>query len=154
MKVVMPDNWWLPYLGKPWEAVPTPPESYNCGELVRGIHRDFFGIETVQIPVTTAASRLQCMKAMTPDIYGLAPLPPNEQPRTLDVAFLGRRTHLAHCGVAVETIEGLKILHCPESIMGVCLDSLLELKYAGFPQVRWFRHRQLEEGLRKKGWLQ
>lgn len=152
-KISMPENWWVDYLGKPWEANPNPPHSYNCGELVRGVHRDFFGIETVQIPCDDANSRLQCMKAMLPSIYGLAPLPLSEKPRTLDVAFLGRRTYLSHCGVAVETSEGLKILHCPESVMGVCLDSLTELKMAGFPQVRWFRHKELEDGLRRRGWL-
>lgn len=140
----LPEKWWLQYLGKPWEAVPNPPESYNCGELVRGIHHDFFGIETVAIPVTTAASRLQCLKAMQPELFGLEPVT-RDFVKEFDVAFLGQRTRLSHCGIAVDTSEGMKILHCPEAGCGVCLDSLLELRMMGFSQVKWFRHKGLGE---------
>lgn len=141
------DQWWLRYLGKPWRAVPQPPESYNCGELVRAVHRDMFHIDSPTIPVANPHSRLQCVKAMQPEMFGLLPLPDGVVPRAFDTAFLGRRTCLHHCGVAVETSEGLRILHCPESACGVCLDTLFELRMIGFPRVRWFRHRHLWEGV-------
>lgn len=134
-------NWYLKYLGKPWIANPNPPESYNCGELVRSIHYDIFGIETVAIPIEDAKSRKQCIKAMQPELFDLLPLPDDSQIKNFDVAFMGRNNFLAHCGVAVETDDGLKILHCPESACGVCLDSLLELKIMGFPKIKWFRHK-------------
>lgn len=146
------NDWWLVYLGKPWEAVPVIPKSYNCGELVRAVHSDMLGIDSPTIPIENAMSRIQCVKAMQPGIFGLEPLPEGAKPRMFDVAFLGRRTYLAHCGVAVETSEGLKILHCPESLAGVCLDSLPELRMAGFPAVRWFRHRNMDAALRAHGW--
>lgn len=141
-KNINPD-WYLKYLGKPWEANPNPPESYNCGELVRAIHRDLFGIDSPAIPIDDARSRKQCLEAMQPNIFGLLPLGKNENHREFDVAFLGRRIRLAHCGVAVNTQDGIKILHCPEAACGVCLDNFIELKLMGFPEIRWFRHRDL-----------
>lgn len=153
MKLHLPHNWWLPYLGKPWAAKPNPPHSYNCGDLVRAVHRDLLGIDTPTIPIANAQSRLQCCKAMQPDLFGLEPLADDVSPRALDVAFLGRKSFLAHCGVAVNTSEGLRVLHCPEARCGVVLDSLAELKLTGFPQVRWFRHRDMETAARFRGWL-
>lgn len=152
MRIHLPGNWWLSYLGKPWAADPNPPASYNCGELVRAVHRDMLDIDTPAIPVADAGSRLQCVRAMQPGLFGLLPLPGDAAPRALDVAFLGRRTYLAHCGLAVETDEGLRVLHCPEAACGVALDSLMELCVAGFPSVRWFRHRNMDEALRSRGW--
>ena len=144
-------EWWAKYLGKPWRAVPTPPESYNCGELVRSVHRDILGIDSPTIPIADATSRMQCVKAMQPGLFGLEPLPEGMEPRTFDVAFLGRRTYLAHCGMVVNASDGLRILHCPESAAGVCLDTLPELRLAGFPAVRWFRHRNTDAALRARG---
>lgn len=134
-------DWYLPYLGKPWAANPRPPESYNCGELARAVYRDLLGIDTAIIPVANAYSRLQCVRAMKPEIFDLLPIPDGDAPQALDVCFLGRRSALSHCGLAAMTAEGLKVLHCPEAACGVSLDSLLELRLAGFPVVRWFRHK-------------
>lgn len=135
-------DWWIKYLGKPWEAAPNPPHSYNCGELVRAIHLDFFGIDTPAIPIDDARVRRQCVAAMQPDLFGLIPIDGIDAPRDFDVAFMGRK-RLAHCGVAVHTGEGLRILHCPEACCGVCLDTPMELRFMGFPNIRWFRHREL-----------
>ena len=120
--IILPANWWLAYLGKPWAAVPNPPESYTCGELVRAVHLDLCGIDSPPIPVTNAGSRAQCLRAMQPDLFGLEPLALTIEPRALDVVFLGRRERFGHCGVAVETTEGLRVLHCPEAACGVTLD--------------------------------
>lgn len=148
---ILSQAWWLRYLGKPWNALPNPPHSYTCGELVRAVHRDFAGIDSPAIPVTDAQSRLACARAMQPEFFGLEPLGENVPPRSLDVAFLGRRSYLGHCGIVVETSEGLRILHCPEAACGVCLDSLAELRLSGFPLVRFFRHRDLDAALAARG---
>lgn len=136
-------NWYLDYLGKPWQAVPNPPESYNCGELVRSVYRDILGVETAAIPVNNAQSALQCARAMQPEIFDLLPLPENEPPHEFDVCFMGRKTLMGHCGIAADTAEGLRVLHCPEASCGVVLDSPFELKLAGFPKIRWFRHKDI-----------
>lgn len=152
-RVVLPPAWWAPYLGKPWAARPEPPHSYTCGELVRAVHRDLAGIDSPPIPVTDAQSRLQCCRAMQPAYFGLEPLPEGARPRSLDVAFLGRRAFLGHCGMVVETPDGLRILHCPEAACGVSLESLMELRLAGFPTARWFRHRDMDRALAARGLL-
>lgn len=118
-----------------------PPDSYNCGELVRSIYRDLFSIETNAIPVKDAQSSLQCARAMLPEVFDLLPLSENELPQEFDVCFMGRKTLLGHCGIAVESNGGLYVLHCPESSCGVTIHSPLELKYSGFPFIRWFRHK-------------
>lgn len=150
---ICPDlYWYLSYLGKPWKANPEPPNSYNCGELVRSIYRDKFGIESAAIPVTNAHSSLQCARAMQPEIFDLLPLREDEAPHEFDVCFMGRKMLMGHCGVAVylpirkfefyEVPEyELYILHCPENSCGVTLQKPIEMKYSGFPNIRWFRHK-------------
>ena len=139
-KAIKPD-WHLDYLGKPWKASPAPPESYNCGELVRHVYLDLFGIQTSAIPVADAKSALQCARAMKPEIFDLLPIHENEGPREFDVCFMGRKTLMGHCGIAAETSDGLRVLHCPESACGVTINSHLELRWMGFPFIRWFRHK-------------
>lgn len=139
-KAIKPD-WYLDYLGKPWKASPNPPDSYNCGELVRSIYFDLFGVKTSAIPVANAQSPLQCARAMKPEIFDLLPLPENEEPQEFDVCFMGRKTLLGHCGIAAMTNEGLRILHCPESACGVTINSPIELNFMGFPYIRWFRYK-------------
>lgn len=141
MHKAVKQDWFLDYLGKPWKANPRPPESYNCGELIRNIYIDLFGINTSAIPVSNAQSSLQCARAMKPEIFDLLPLPENEEPHEFDVCFMGRKTLMGHCGIGVNTDYGLNILHCPEALCGVTLQSPLELKYSGFPFIRWFRHK-------------
>jgi len=143
MATLLTHNWWVPYLGKPWKANPAPPQSYNCGELARRVLHDQAGIDCPAILVADAESRLACARAMQPDVYGLLPLPEGEKPRSLDVAFLGHRMAMLHCGIGVETFEGLRILHCTETRAGTILESLPVLALTGFPRVRWFRHRSL-----------
>lgn len=137
----LPANWWLQYLGKPWQARPCPPHSYNCGELVRSVYKDLCGIDSALIPVSDANSRLACARAMRPELFDLWPLPENCQPQDLDVVFMGRQSLLGHCGMAVNTSEGLKILHCLQTPCGVVLEGTQELRLTGFNKMRWFRHR-------------
>lgn len=134
-------DWHLAYLGKPWQARPEPPNSFNCGELVRFIYLERFGIRTAAIPVANAQSSLQCARAMLPEIFDLLPLSENTMPQEFDVCFMGRKTLMGHCGIAVETGAGLRIMHCPEASCGVTINSELELRYSGFPMIRWFRHK-------------
>lgn len=134
-------EWHRAYLGKPWEANPQPPASYNCGELVRSVYRDILGIDSAIIPVKDAQSALQCARAMKPEIFDLYSIPDGEDPREFDVCFMGRRTLMGHCGIAAMTSEGLRVLHCPESACGVTLNTPLELRFGGFPLIRWFRHK-------------
>ena len=140
--MLMKKDWYLDYLGKPWAANPSPPESFNCGELVRYIYCSILGIDSAIIPVSDAQSALQCARAMKPEIFDLYPLADGAEPCEFDVCFMGRKTLMGHCGIAANTSEGLRILHCPESACGVTINSPMELKVAGFPLIRWFRHKE------------
>lgn len=90
------------------------------------------GIDCPAIPISDAQSRLQCVKAMQPELFGLEPLPMGEIPRGLNVAFPEHRSCVAHCGIGVETNEGLRVLHCPEAACGVVPDSIPELALRGY----------------------
>ena len=129
-------------MGRPWRANPEPPDSFNCGELVRWVYLHFWGIDSPAIPVKNANDRLDCVRAMQPDLFGLVPLEEDTPTRDLDVLFMGRRERLAHCGLAVWTNDELRVLHCPQSACGVSLDSLFDLQMLGFSHWRWFRHRE------------
>lgn len=132
-------GWYERYLGRPWEAAPSPPESYNCGELLRAVHRDRFGIDTNAI--TADATRLsECVRAFVPGLFGLRPLEDGERPGEFDCCFFFRARHAAHCGIAVETADGLLIMHCLES-GGVVMESPMEALGRGFARLEWFRHR-------------
>lgn len=134
-------NWCLKYLGKPWQVAPTPPDSFNCGELVRHIYREKQGIEMA--PIEADASDLrQCVEGMDYQPYRLIRLPEGELVRELDVVFMARNRHDDHCGLAVETGEGIMVLHCQQG-SGVLLDSAFDLKSRGYRRLKWCRHEEL-----------
>lgn len=133
--------WHEKYLGRPWKAAPDPPHSYNCGELLRAVHRDL-GIET--LPIAADASDLrQCVEGMKGGRYGLEPVGTDRQPKEYDSVFMARAAFLDHCGIAVQTVEGLMVLHCLQG-GGVVLDSLADLRGRGFNRFFWHRHKELD----------
>ena len=92
--------WYDSYIGKPWEAVPRPPESFNCGELLRSVLSDRKGVQYNKIDVD--ATRLtDCVKAFDPAIFGLRAREDGEERRELDCVFLARGRYEDHCGIAV-----------------------------------------------------
>lgn len=134
-------KWWEKYVGRPWKANPEPPESYNCGELVRAVLLERAGIDTPAIGVNAAVLR-DCVGAMLPSRYGLRPLKKEEDPRELDVAFMVRALREDHVGIAVMSGDGLKILHCQQGA-GVTWDSPAELSGRGVRRINWYRHEEL-----------
>lgn len=142
-------TWHEAYLNKPWAAVPRPPETFNCGELVRAVHRDLLGIDSPPIPVPDAANRRACINAMRPERYGLVRLPVGVSPRELDVAFIVRQRLRDHVGIAVATADGLMILHCPQ-VYGVVLSAPVDM--AGVLQkIEWYRHPDIDAALSVRG---
>jgi hypothetical protein len=134
-------NWWERYLGKPWRPQPEPPASYTCGELLRTVHRDLFGIEAAEILANPLSLR-QCVEAMTPERFGLRPLTAGERPVEFDSVFMARVKYEDHCGIGAQTADGLLILHCQQGV-GVVMDSQAELMGQGFRHLTWYRHREL-----------
>ncbi len=131
--------WHEKYIGKPWEASPRPPESFNCGELLRYIHRHELGIITVSIEADAAILN-QCVANMQPAIFGLAPLENSAHLKDFDCAFFARSRYEDHCGICVMTLDGPLILHCVQRA-GVVLENEMEAKARGFKEINWYRHK-------------
>ena len=138
-------HWFEAHIGAPWAAVPNPPESFTCGELVRHIMLERHGIHMPEILANAAVLR-ECVKAMDdPGRYGIYPLREGESPREYDIAYLVRATRQDHVGIAVDTSEGLRLLHCQQGV-GVTLDSPAELVGSGYRRINWYRHGYLGGG--------
>lgn len=135
--------WYEQYIGKPWVAAPLPPDSFNCGELLRYVHREHLGIETANIEANARSLR-ECVANMRPEIFGLRPLADDEEPQDYDCAFFARSRYEDHCGIAAQTVDGLLILHCLQGV-GVVLESVLEAKARGFCGIIWYRHKRLDK---------
>lgn len=135
-------EWWLKYLGRPWAAVPNPPASYTCGELLRAVYRDEFGVDTAHILADPLVLR-DCVAAMVPERHGLYPLQPGQAPIEFDAVFMARVKYDNHVGIAAQTTEGLMVLHCMQGA-GVVLESPGELAGRGFRRLHWYRQRGLE----------
>ena len=126
-------GWHERYLGRPWAAAPSPPDSYNCGELLRAVHRDRFGIGSAEI--TADPRRLsECVRAFVPGMFGLRPLGDGERPREFDCCFFFRARYADHCGIAVGTADGLLVMHCVER-GGVVMESPPEALGRGFSRL-------------------
>lgn len=134
--------WYEQYIGKPWKSAPSPPLTFNCGELIRHIYKHNLAIELAEIDAD-AANLKECIANMRPSIFGLHPLLPDEKPKEFDCAFFARASYEDHCGMAVQTLDGLMILHCMQGL-GVVLESPLEAKARGFRTISWYRHKGLK----------
>lgn len=135
--------WYESYIGKPWQAVPDPPDSFTCGELVRYIHKQLLGINCPEI-LADALNTRSCVRAMQPERYNLRQLEAQERPVEFDVVFLMRASMQDHVGIGVNTLDGLQILHCLQGA-GVILNTMADLRGFGFRGQQWYRHR-LREG--------
>ena len=137
--------WWKAYMNKPWAAVPNPPHSYTCGELIRAVLRDIHGVETPEIVVNAAVLR-DCVTGIADyQRYGLRDLLPGEAPQKFDVVYLCQAERPDHVGMYVETADGAMVLHCSQGT-GVALDSLFELTASCYRKVFFRRHASQEHG--------
>ena len=132
-------SWFDKYVGKPWEAMPRPPESYNCGELVRAVHMDVFGIDTHKVFEASAEDKKEWVCAFARVRDGFKRLPDGERPREFDSVGFARGRFEDHCGIGVQTADGLLILHCLKTA-GVVLESPIEALSRGFSRLAWYRH--------------
>lgn len=134
--------WYEKYIGTPWVSKPCPPESFNCGELVRYILKQYAGIDT-PIITANANSLRECIAAMRPSYFGLSPLSADAIPQQFDVVFMCQADREDHVGIAVDTTEGLLILHCCEG-SGTVLETPFELLGNGFRKLKWYRHMEIK----------
>jgi hypothetical protein len=138
-------HWYESLLGKPWQAVPDPPNSFTCGHLGRWVLKERLDLDTPLIWADPGKLR-DCVSNLNDlEHYDLFPI--TGAPRPYDIAALSRNNRtMDHMGIAVFAVEGLKILHCAQGA-GVLLDSEAELLGAGFRRVIWYRHNAISEEL-------
>lgn len=136
-------HWYDEYIGKPWRAVPDPPESYTCGELCRHILQTRCGLNVPQILVDARDHRERVSGMKDPSRYALVPLPENCPPQEYDIVYFQRGLFQRHVGIAINTVEGVKIMHCVEG-SGVITDTPGELLGTGTTKLHWYRHSALE----------
>jgi hypothetical protein len=133
--------WFEQFIGKPWARVPQPPKSFNCGELVRFIYKGRFNVDTPIIYADAGVLRECCENFTDKERYGLYPV---DTPRPFDLAFIARCQRHDHVGLAIQSAEGLGILHCAQGI-GVTIQSPAELLGCGNRHIDWFRHKDVTE---------
>jgi hypothetical protein len=138
-------QWYDALLGKPWEAVADPPNSFTCGELCRWILTQRLGLEVRPILVDHTCFR-ECIHNMR-DLasYNLFPFGGELWP--FDVGTMSRSgKYIDHMGVLVFVKNEVKVLHCHQGI-GVSLDSPAQLLASGFRRITWHRHKDMTKEL-------
>ncbi|MDR2892970.1 MAG: hypothetical protein LBV80_07800 [Deltaproteobacteria bacterium] len=136
--------WWESLLGRPWERVPNPPQSFTCGELVRYLMKEHLGIEMLPVYADAGVLR-ECVDNLNqPEMYGLEPVAADDKIQPFDIAFLARCKRFDHVGLAVPGPLGVMVMHCQQGI-GVVCDTTAELNGAGFRRLEWFRHKDANE---------
>lgn len=137
--------WFEEYIGKPWHEKCDPPKSFNCGELIRYIYKDRLSIDLP--PITANPAKLkECIANLDiPDVYGMETF--EGDPRPFDICYIMRKARRDHVGMAVQTIEGLQILHC-QQFAGVILQSASEIMgTTGCRFIEWRRHKNITESM-------
>ncbi|MDL2315659.1 hypothetical protein LJC59_01055 [Desulfovibrio sp. OttesenSCG-928-A18] len=103
-----------------------------------------WGLEVPEILVDPL-NTLQCVRAIgRPEYFGLRRLGSDEIPREYDVVYCAERNYQRHVGIAVDTIDGLMVMHCQQSTP-VCLHPPAELLARVFKSMTWLRFTALEE---------
>lgn len=125
---------------------PSPPESFNCGELIRYVYHEDLGIESLPILIDAADLRKR-LKALQETMfrYDLLPLKVDQTPQEYDIIFMSKGKYKDHCGLGVETNEGVMVLHCQEG-RGAIINSPFELISMGFKELLWARYEGLNNG--------
>jgi hypothetical protein len=137
-------NWHEQYLGKPWTHAPDPPNSFNCGELLRHIYKQYLGYDAplIMADTTVIASCISDIRDIKRYYAGFRPA---DIPRDFDVAVMSRSTleRADHVGLYC----GGNILHCRPKV-GVFLDDVFTLQSFGWRKIAWLRPEGLVSCLR------
>lgn len=138
--------WYEELMGRPWENIANPPKTFNCGELVRYVHKLRFGIETN--PILADGNKIrECIRNMSmPEFYDLVPCDYTKR-RPFDIALLTRRVRRDHIAVLVQTPQGLQFLHCIQG-GGVILETQFEMMATtGCQLMEWYHHKDVTQEL-------
>lgn len=139
--------WWEKYIGKPWENIPDPPKTFNCGELIRYIYQTHFYLDIPPIQADGSKIRECLANLCQPEAYGLHPFEGPSRP--FDVVYLMRRVRRDHIALHIRTPQGPRFLHCVQGA-GVVCESEFEMKATtGSNFMEWRRHQDITEEMTK-----
>ena len=131
-------NWHEQYLGKPWAHNPDPPNSFNCGELLRHIYRVHLGYDAPVLLADTQDIR-SCVRDIADMNRYFMEYQTVEIPRDFDIALMSRGGAPDHVGLYC----GGNILHCRPQV-GVFLDDVFTLLHSGWPKITYIRPTELK----------
>ena len=126
-------KWHEEYLGKPWQANPNPPESFNCGELLRYVYKKHFDYDA-PILLADALDLRSCVR----DVQNIQRYYSNMKKVTraqdFDLAVLWRGIIPDHVGLYAAG----SILHCRPNV-GVFLDDAFTIESFGWRKIEYYR---------------
>lgn len=129
----MKDSWTAKYIGKPWRVNPNPPQSFNCGELVRYVYKHELGIFSPPLIADVNKVR-ECIR----DIRSLKRYANFVQvfdKEAFDVAVFDMRGLSMHIGLYVP--DDL-VMHADEEAGCVVIDDVAAIKSLGY-DIKWYR---------------
>lgn len=133
-----PEHWAVRYIGMPYKLGARGPEFYDCFGLFRAVYKEQFGIDVPEWPELTTESAHQnatvILKALEAGDWI-----PSLQPFEGAAVAMSQGLIFHHVGVYF-VADGGKVLHA-YSKMGVIASTFRELGYAGFKNIKFYRHR-------------
>lgn len=140
-------QWYEKLINRPWKGKPTPPRSFNCGELIRYVYKRRLKIELPPIYANGENLRQSIMNVSEPELYGFEQAVPQNEIRPYDICLLQRNVRRDHVGLIVKTPTGLMFLHCVTGA-GVVLETLFEMQATtGCSFAEFRRHKDVPEEL-------
>lgn len=117
--------WYEKYLGKPWKGIGNPPQSFNCGDLVKYVYEHELGIKMPSVWANASSLREALANLAMPEAYGFEPF--DGAVRPFDLCFVQRNVRRDHVAIVVSTVGGLMFLHSVSGC-GVILETMFEMK--------------------------
>jgi len=129
------NHWSDRYIGKPWEAYASGPDSFDCWGLVHHVLQDVFKVSGIARYLDVATNDpLKFHDAVLLEVQsGHWRSIPTSRPGA--VVLMGRTRVFSHVGIVAQGV----VLHCREGV-GVCRESLPALGVLGFRMLEFWVH--------------
>lgn len=142
--------WVYKYLGKPWSRDGVGPDSYNCWNLVRAVHRERFGRELSDFEYEPGSGVSRKFASQDVEMEKLGNWVKVDSPIEGDAVLLGRAHRACHVGVWVGAAAPGPgyVLHSVQPSYsvkggGVCAQTIASLKCHGWGFMEVYRHKDM-----------
>lgn len=129
-------HWATQYIGRPWVAGSTGPESFDCWGLVQHLSLTHYGRTLPEI--TPAAYDVLSVARQVRSELGQGAWREVSAPAEGDIALLAHARHPSHCGLWIAPDGQGGVLHCLERV-GVVFQRLADLSLAGWGRITFWR---------------